>query len=90
VRRLGIRVGKWATAQEATALLQAPDASTVKARPSWPSWGSDSRRTKNGSSALSVQNGAPQWQPSDGPGRDLAYSEGWIEAPCVLHRPLAL
>jgi site-specific recombinase XerD len=32
VRRLGLRVGKWATAEEATALLQAPDASTVKGK----------------------------------------------------------
>src|SRR5258708_1021314 len=32
VRRLGLRVGKWATAKEATALLQAPDASTVKGK----------------------------------------------------------
>jgi integrase len=32
VRRLGIRVGKWATAEEATALLQAPDASSVKGK----------------------------------------------------------
>jgi hypothetical protein len=32
VRRLGLRVGKWATAEEATALLQAPDASTAKGK----------------------------------------------------------
>jgi site-specific recombinase XerD len=32
VRRLGLRVGKWATADEATALLQAPDASSVKGK----------------------------------------------------------
>jgi integrase len=32
VRRLGLRVGKWATAEEATALLQAPDASSVKGK----------------------------------------------------------
>src|SRR5713226_4206079 len=32
VRRLGPRVGKWATAEEATALLQAPDATTVKGK----------------------------------------------------------
>jgi integrase len=32
VRRLGIRVGKWATAEEATALLQTPAVSTVKGK----------------------------------------------------------
>src|SRR5258708_37721760 len=32
VRRLGRRGGKWATAEEATALLKAPDASTVKGK----------------------------------------------------------
>ncbi len=32
VRHLGIRVGKWATAEEATALLGVPDASTVKGK----------------------------------------------------------
>jgi site-specific recombinase XerD len=32
VRRLGFRVGKWATAEEAMALLQAPDAATVKGK----------------------------------------------------------
>jgi integrase len=32
VRRLGLRVGKWATAEEAAALLQAPDPATVKGK----------------------------------------------------------